>query len=120
MHKKAVNLQNIFQIGVRKKQNKIINNKNQRSKQVKLTLEIKCVTHIQGQIDLCYFITSNLDNRQDCVICRECKSVYKAKVEGKKKLKQVGTVQCSKYILHGDKILKQRYILPWERHIPGK
>lgn len=67
----------------RKKQNKIINNKNQRSNQVKLTLEIKCVTRIQEQIDLCYFITNNLDNRQDCIICRECQSIYKAKVEGK-------------------------------------
>ena len=81
-HQKAVNLQDVFQIGVRKEPNQIIKSENRRSKQVKLTLEIICVTQIQEQIGLCRFITNNLDNCEDYIICRECQSVYKAKMEG--------------------------------------
>lgn len=61
-----------------------IKNENRRSKQIKLTLEIKCVTQIQEQIGLCHFITNNLDNCEDYIIFRECQSVYKAKMEGKR------------------------------------
>lgn len=78
-----MNLQDVFQIGVRREGNQIIKSENRRSKQVKLTLEIKCVTQIQEQIGLCRFITNNLDNCEDYIICRECQSVYKARMEGK-------------------------------------
>lgn len=46
MHQKVVHLQNVFQIWVRKKENKV----KKKKKKAKLTLEIKCVTQIEDHV----------------------------------------------------------------------